>query len=103
MGLASLSVAFLALQGASAAQIPFLSKAPWAASVPAGSTEAKKDLISSDAIQALIKPKALLRHAEKFYDIAQAGVPEYNHPTRVIGSAGTIAQALTASHDMHRN
>ncbi|KAK0113982.1 hypothetical protein ONS95_014225 [Cadophora gregata] len=49
-----------------------------------------KPLVSTEAIQADIKSKNLLKRAEKLFDIAQLGVDEYGHPTRVIGSKGHL-------------
>ncbi|KAK3322840.1 peptidase family M28 [Apodospora peruviana] len=50
----------------------------------------KKPLIDSEALQASISTKNLLKRAEKLYKIAKLGEDEYNHPTRVIGSDGHI-------------
>jgi aminopeptidase Y len=47
-----------------------------------------KPLVSSEALEGHIKPKNLLRRAEKLFEIAELGAADYNHPTRVIGSAG---------------
>ncbi|KAL2063935.1 hypothetical protein VTL71DRAFT_4429 [Oculimacula yallundae] len=49
-----------------------------------------KPLVSTEAIQADIKSKNLLKRAEKLFEIAQLGKKEYNHPTRVIGSEGHL-------------
>ena len=51
-----------------------------------------KPLVSTEAIQADIKSKNLLKRAEKLFEIAQLGVDEYGHPTRVIGSKGKLLQ-----------
>lgn len=48
----------------------------------------KKPLVDSEALQKLIKADNLLARAEHLYEIAKLGEPEYNHPTRVIGSEG---------------
>lgn len=47
-----------------------------------------KPLVSSDALEGHITAKGLLKRARKLYDIAELGAADYNHPTRVIGSAG---------------
>lgn len=85
-----LSVALSCLGAASAAQVPF--------SVPDGVQHALghggKDLVSSAALQADIHAKNLLERAEQLYKIAELGVDEHNHPTRVIGSKGTAVLSL---------
>ena len=59
-------------------------------------------LVDSEALQDLIKPEILQARAEKLYDIARLGEPEYGHPTRVIGSAGELSlgnsNSLMRSH-----
>ncbi|KAK5989774.1 Aminopeptidase Y [Cladobotryum mycophilum] len=47
-----------------------------------------KPLIGSEELQSSIKIGALMKRAEKLYEIAQTSEEEYNHPTRVIGSEG---------------
>jgi aminopeptidase Y len=47
-----------------------------------------KPLVSSTALQDHIASDNLLKRAKKLFEIAQLGVAEYNHPTRVIGSDG---------------
>jgi aminopeptidase Y len=83
------SVILTAVSGlhlASAIQIPlFLSSQ---AQEPI--THGSKELVSSSAIQELISSDNLLKRANQLYEIAQLGEDEYNHPTRVIGSKGTI-------------
>lgn len=49
---------------------------------------AKKDVVSSDAVQELITAAGLKKRAEDLYEIAKKSLDEYNHPTRVIGSEG---------------
>lgn len=49
-----------------------------------------KPLVSSEALEGHISSKNLLNRAKKLYEIAELGAAEYNHPTRVIGSAGRI-------------
>ncbi|PVI05535.1 aminopeptidase-like protein Y [Periconia macrospinosa] len=48
----------------------------------------KKPLVESPALQDLISADRLEVRAKRLYDIAKLGEHEYNHPTRVIGSAG---------------
>jgi len=47
-----------------------------------------KPLVNSTNLQDHISSDNLLKRAKKLFEIAQLGVAEYNHPTRVIGSAG---------------
>lgn len=47
-----------------------------------------KPLVDTEALQAAIKIENLVARAEDLFKIAQLGEPEYNHPTRVIGSEG---------------
>ena len=47
-----------------------------------------KDLVDSSALEAHITEENLLKRANKLYEIAELGINEYNHPTRVIGSKG---------------
>ena len=47
-----------------------------------------KPLVNSRLLQHRIHSGNLLKRAHKLFDIAHASVEEYNHPTRVIGSAG---------------
>jgi hypothetical protein len=57
--------------------------------------DSKKDVVSSQGLQDDITADALFKRAEHLYDLAKLAEHEYNHPTRVIGSAGT-------SHDKHQ-
>ncbi|KAF5870732.1 putative aminopeptidase y protein [Botrytis fragariae] len=50
--------------------------------------EKHKPLIKSTSLQNDIKTKNLLKRANQLYKIAEESIPEYNHPTRVIGSKG---------------
>lgn len=52
--------------------------------------EGPEELVSSTSLEARITKEALLKRAKHLYKIAEEGIPEYNHPTRVIGSKGTI-------------
>jgi hypothetical protein len=72
--------------GAAALQIPLLSSHSQA---PLGHPHGTKPMINSTELQDLISGDRLLARAKKLYEIAKLGEDEYNHPTRVIGSAGT--------------
>ena len=52
-----------------------------------------KPLISSEALQDLIKTKNLRERSKELYKIAELSLDEYNHPTRVIGSPGKLQQS----------
>lgn len=52
------------------------------------SSSKQKHLVTSDALQADINEDALQKRAKALYKIAQEGVEDYGHPTRVIGSQG---------------
>lgn len=47
-----------------------------------------KELVSSTALEAQITKENLLKRAKTLFKIAEHGIEEYNHPTRVIGSKG---------------
>ncbi|KAL4765867.1 uncharacterized protein BDW70DRAFT_38954 [Aspergillus foveolatus] len=49
---------------------------------------AQKPLVSSEGLQAQIHVSNLLDRAKVLYSLAERGIDEYNHPTRVIGSKG---------------
>lgn len=51
-------------------------------------SEKHKPLIKSSSLQNDIKTSNLLKRAKQLYKIAEESIPEYNHPTRVIGSKG---------------
>lgn len=55
-----------------------------------------KSLVNSTSLQSDIKTHNLLKRAHQLYKIAEEGVHEYNHPTRVIGSQG-ISQLFQSS------
>ena len=77
----------LAAAAAFDAQIP-LHQGP-AQGIPSENAGDAK-IVDSQALQDLIKPENLMARAEKLYEIAKgSSEEEYNHPTRVIGSAGT--------------
>ncbi|KAF2262228.1 aminopeptidase-like protein Y [Lojkania enalia] len=87
MGVSS-KLAFCAtIASAAAIQIPFLS-VPSQSRVEA--TNETKPLVNSSEIQDLISGDRLLARAKKLFEIAKLGEEEYNHPTRVIGSAGHL-------------
>ncbi|TVY55891.1 Aminopeptidase Y [Lachnellula cervina] len=53
-------------------------------------SSSSKPLVDSKALQDHITSDNLLKRANKLFEIAQRGVEEYNHPTRVIGSDGHV-------------
>lgn len=75
-----------ALTGAAALQIPLLSNSQSLLGPP----HETKPAINSTELQDLISGDRLMVRAKKLYEIAKLGEDEYNHPTRVIGSAGHI-------------
>lgn len=75
-----------AVTGATALQVPLLSSNNQAL---LGHPSGSKPLVNSTELQDLISGDRLLTRAKKLYEIAKLGEEEYNHPTRVIGSAGT--------------
>jgi aminopeptidase Y len=54
------------------------------------SVSVERPLVDSEALQATISSKNLLARAKELYNIAKLSEGEYNHPTRVIGSAGHL-------------
>ena len=56
----------------------------------ADTAAADKPLVDSEALQATISIEALLARAKDLFQIAHLSHDEYNHPTRVIGSAGHV-------------
>ncbi|GAB7348936.1 hypothetical protein MBLNU459_g7622t1 [Dothideomycetes sp. NU459] len=54
-------------------------------------TIGKSGLVSSSALQSDIVIENLLHRAKQLSKIADLGIDEYNHPTRVIGSKGHLA------------
>jgi aminopeptidase Y len=80
-----------AITGATALQIPLLSSSN---QVPLGHPHGTKPLVNSTELQDLISGDRLMVRAKKMYEIAKLGEEEYNHPTRVIGSAGRHAHVL---------
>jgi aminopeptidase Y len=73
------------IAGTGALQIPFLSPPEQAAIKVIGET---LPLVDSSALQDLVSKERLLRRSKELFEIAKLGEDEYNHPTRVIGSAG---------------
>jgi len=76
-----------AITSVTALQIPLLSST---SQTPLGHPEGSKPLVNSTELQDLISGDRLLNRAKKLYEIAKLGEEEYNHPTRVIGSAGHV-------------
>ena len=76
-----------AVAGASALQFPFLWPEKEAPSLAAGET---KPLVDSEELQDLVSGERLLAGAKKLFEVAKLSEDEYNHPTRVIGSAGKM-------------
>lgn len=57
--------------------------------LPGGSHGAfRGPLVTSEALQATIQAGELYKRAEHLFQVANLSMDEYNHPTRVIGSAG---------------
>jgi len=54
-----------------------------------------KKLVNSSALESHITEENLLKRANKLYKIAELGIDEYNHPTRVIGSKGMGSMPLS--------
>jgi aminopeptidase Y len=50
----------------------------------------EKPLVTSEGLQGDISKDALLARAKHLYEIAELSFDEYNHPTRVIGSKGSL-------------
>lgn len=88
---AAISSLCVVAAGASALQIPILSSEKQAPIEIAGDGDyqGEKPLVESSELQELISGDKLFARAKKLYEIAKLGEEEYNHPTRVIGSAGT--------------
>jgi aminopeptidase Y len=93
MGIVSTLALCATIAGASALQIPFLSSHSQA---PVQLSNKAKPIINSTELQDLISGDRLLTRAKKLYEIAKLGEIEYNHPTRVIGSAGMYAHVIIA-------
>ena len=61
----------------------------------------KKELVNTNALQADITQDNLLKRAKDLYSIAELGIDEYNHPTRVIGSKGIHTFSVNAISYTH--
>ncbi|KAG9843564.1 Zn-dependent exopeptidase, partial [Aureobasidium melanogenum] len=79
---------------ASARQLPLVAddSYPSYSSVAASTSSGISNgtLIDTNKLQADIDIKKLVARAEDLYKIAELSIPEYNHPTRVIGSKGHL-------------
>lgn len=71
-----------------ALQLPLFSHEQ--AAFASGPKLVSKPLIDTEALQDAIKAENLLARAKELYKIAKLSEPEYNHPTRVIGSDGRL-------------
>jgi aminopeptidase Y len=81
-------LAFSSLAVSSAVQRPLQDEISTSETVV---TSKSLPLVNSTKLQEHIKSDNLLRRAGELYKIAQFGIEEYDHPTRVIGSKGTIS------------
>lgn len=81
-----------AITGAAALQIPLLQ-------TPLDHPSGSKPMVNSTELQDLITEDRLMIRAEKLYEIAKLGEDEFNHPTRVIGSAGMDAHVMIVIKD----
>ena len=81
-----------AITSATALQIPLLSSSN---QTPLGHPNGTKPMVNSTELQDLISGDRLMARAMKMYEIAKLGEEEYNHPTRVIGSAGMLVHVLS--------
>lgn len=77
---------------ASAGQVPLQEDVP---SHPVIESVSKKPTINSTRLQEDIKVENLLARAKHLSKIADLGIPEYNHPTRVIGSEGKFSMHVS--------
>jgi aminopeptidase Y len=82
-----------AVTGAGALQIPLLSSHT-GSQAPLGHPHGSKPMVNSTELQDLISGDRLMVRANRLYEIAKLGEEEYNHPTRVIGSAGRLVHVL---------
>lgn len=58
----------------------------------------RERFVDSQRLEKDITSKNLLKRAKQLFKIAELGVEEYGHPTRVIGSKGKLKRPL----DIHR-
>jgi aminopeptidase Y len=84
-------MAAASLAGASIIQKPLISSSESQALI---SVYDSNPLVSSEALEAQITAKNLFKRAQQLFKIAEEGVEEYNHPTRVIGSKGKLGPSL---------
>ncbi|KAG9722484.1 hypothetical protein KCU73_g13964, partial [Aureobasidium melanogenum] len=79
---------------ASARQLPLVaddSYSSYSSVIPSTSSDIRNGtVIDTNKLQADIDIKKLVARAEELYKIAELSIPEYNHPTRVIGSKGHL-------------
>ncbi|SMY29827.1 unnamed protein product [Zymoseptoria tritici ST99CH_1A5] len=75
-----------ALTSALPPQAPLLST-----SAVVETSSSKLPLVDTESLQSAINITSLLSRAQTLYSLAQLSWHDYNHPTRVIGSAGHIA------------
>lgn len=93
MSVLSISTLLACVGTAAAAQIP-LNQAT--SNQLVADAIAKNGLISSSALQHDIHAEKLLYRAKELSKIADMGIDEYNHPTRVIGSKGKACRFCEA-------
>ncbi|KAG9651817.1 Zn-dependent exopeptidase, partial [Aureobasidium melanogenum] len=79
---------------ASARQLPLVaddSNPSYSPAIPSTLSDISNGtVIDTNKLQADIDIKKLVARAEELYKIAELSIPEYNHPTRVIGSKGHL-------------
>lgn len=57
-------------------------------------------MVTSEALQATIQSGELFKRAEHLFQVANLSMDEYNHPTRVIGSAGRFVYFLVVERPL---
>lgn len=90
---AALAATFVQAASASSLQQPLLNDAQKQAPLLPSDSSATisstgKPLVDSEKLQAAISGDKLYERSKELYKIAEQSLHEYNHPTRVIGSAG---------------
>ena len=80
-------ISLSALAGAAIVQQHPLIQSPHSEVTLIGGPE---EFVSSSSLEAHITKEGLLKRAEHLYKLAEQGIPEYNRPTRVIGSQGAL-------------
>ena len=78
-------LALLGLSAQAQQQAPLVDTASPGSTLPHSE---KLHVVDSEALQSKIHAKNLLARAEDLYKLAELSFHDYNHPTRVIGSAG---------------